>query len=189
MGDAQNTSQILKEYVRLCGIEPVLSLALGGDDAAAAGAEQALSGGEYDKEVLVALLKRITPSDAAGSKADVLAGRLISGANMQIFAHSIIANDAETFAQLASGAMEAAEIGSILSSASENTEVYSRMQAMAQALSGESRQKVYTALASCSDASLPTIVLSAYTAGGEDGDLAAQALTFGCVGQRQVFVF
>ena len=149
----KKTSQTLREYVKICGIEPVLSLALSGDEAASAGAEQALSGGEYDKEVLISLLASITPSDAAGSKADALAGKLIYDANMQIFAHSVIAGDAETFAQLASGAMQTGTIGAVLSSASQNGEIYNRMQAMAQALSGESRQKLYAALASCSDAS------------------------------------
>ena len=177
LGEAQKTSEVLDAYVELCGIDPVLNLAFSGDDSVAAGAEQALSGGKYDSEVLSAILKSITASDTAGTKIDTLAGKLISDTNKILLAHSVIVQDADTFAQLALGGIDMGTISAALSGAAENPEIYSRMSQMTAALSGDSKKALLTALASCSDASLPTIPLTYYAQGGDDGNLAAEALT------------
>ncbi len=177
LGDAEKTSLILQEYVKMCGVNPVLQIALAGDDAAAAGAKMALSGGGYDREVLIAILNNISDADGVGSKIDILADNLIDDVNMKVFAHSIVANDANSFIQLAASTMALGEIGAILGGAASNQTIYNRMLSMTLTLSSESKQQIFSILASCSDAQLPTIVLSAYANGGDEGNLAAQALT------------
>lgn len=177
LGEAQKTVQILKQYVMLCGIQPILNLALGSDQAAQEGAEKALSGGEYDRDVVSAILSSVTSGDGADSKIDSLAIKLINDANMEALAHAVIASDSAMFAQLASGAMPANKIGAILSSAAHNPEIYNRMAAMIQHLESDAKKNAMTALASCLDEFLPSIVLAVYAGGEQNGDLAAQALT------------
>ena len=177
LGDAGKTQEVLNAYVDLCGIDSVLDLALTGDDSVAAGADLALSGGEYDAQVLAAILKSVTSSDGAGSRADTLAGELIEDTNRQIFAHTIIAGDAETFAQLAQGGMDMGAMSQALSQSSQNGVIYDRMAQMTAALTGDAKKAAMTVLASCSDERLPTITLGYYVQGGDDGNLAAEALT------------
>ena len=168
---------ILKEYVKLCGVEPIVHIALSGGEAAAEGAKKALQGGEYDKEVLSALLNAMQEADAQGSSVDNMAASLIGDGNMQIFAHSVIRSDAQAFAQLAAGGIAPAQIGEILGGAAQNPAVYNRMLSMVQTLQGEQKLAVMTSLAACNDTFLPTIVLNMYSSGGDSGILAAQALT------------
>lgn len=177
LGDADKTSIILQEYVKLCGVSSVLQLALGGDSNTAQGAMKALSGGDYDKEVLIALLSNINAADIVGSSTDNLVGSLIVDESMKKLAHSIIATDAESFVQISIDDMQLSDMGFILSSASENDVIYDRLVLMMGTLSGENKMKMLSIVASCYDVKIPTIALMTYAAGGEDGDLAAQALT------------
>ncbi len=175
LGNASATTQVLKKYVSLTGIDPVISLALSADDAYLQGASKALEGGEYDKQVLIAVLNNIKDTDAQGSQIDTIAEMLIHDTNLELLARSVISNDAQTLATVLSTGIDMSQASSVLSNASDN--IYTRMLTANNTLEGDMKKAFMTVLASCSDSKLPSIVLSEYANNPEISALAAEALT------------
>ncbi len=175
LGDEAVVSKVLKEYLIMTGIDPVIAIALNGSEEYLQGASIALQGGDYDTQVLIAVLNNIKDTDSQGSQIDNIAEKLIQDVNLKLLARAIISNDTQTLYEVLSTGMELSRSSSILSNASEN--IYTRMIAANNSLEGDAKKTFMTVLASCSDSMLPSIVLSEYANNEETSSLAANALT------------
>jgi hypothetical protein len=177
LGDAQMVQNVLKEYVKLSAVDPVLQLTLNGDEKIAQGAKCMLSGGEYDEQTFTAILNNINEYDNKTTKIYGLATELLIDANLRTLAQSIISQDTNEFMQVVSSNMRIDKMGSILSLSSHNPSIVNRLTNMTNTMQGEQKRDIMCVLACASDDWLPLIVLNAYAAGGENGNLAAEALT------------
>jgi hypothetical protein len=177
LGDEQMVQSVLKEYVKLCTVDPVMMLALQGDDIMAQGAKCMLSSGEYDEQTFTAILNNTNDYDNQTTKIYSLATELLKDANLRLLAQSIIAQDINAFTQVASSNMRIDKMGKLFSLSAHNPSIVNRLTNMANTMQGDQKRDMMCVLACTSDEQLPLIVLNAYAAGGANGDLAAEALT------------
>ncbi len=176
LGNSQIMPKIMQEYMKLCGVNEVLMLALTGDENMPAGAKYALTSGEYDMLTFTAILNNIGQADGMSSKIYSLSNDLLSDDYLKTLALSIIAMDTNAFMQVVSSDMKTEKIGNVLSQGSRNSVVVSRLTAMADTLQGEDKKRIFKVFACAGDDYLPAIVLNAYAQGGDNSIIAEQAL-------------
>lgn len=177
LGDAQTVQSVLLEYVKLCTVDPILMLALQGDENIEQGARYTLASGEYDEQTFTSILNNINDYDNQGTKIYSLATDLISDTNLKTLAQSIIAQDVNAFSQVVSSNMRIDKIGSSLSRSAHNPSIVNRLTNMTNTMQSEQKRDMMCVLSCARDEWLPLIVLNSYASGGENGNIAAEALT------------